>query len=334
MTTPRLSVKDLHVQFPVRSGHRKQTLRAVDGVSVDLKPSEILGIVGESGCGKSTLARVIAGLTEPAHGSVELDGRPLPPRRTVQEQRAIQMVFQDPGASLNPRLTVGAVLTELLHRHGIVDRARERERAEDLLRRVGLPARAYDARPRQLSGGQRQRVGIARALAVEPRLIVADEAVAALDVSVQAAILNLFADLRVSLALSMVFISHDLSAVQAICDRVAVMYLGKIVEVGSVDELFSAPGHPYTRALLAASPSLEETAAVAPPLTGEPPSPLRVPNGCRFHPRCPLAVEKCHIAEPQWEMQGEHRTACHRAWEVDDVTAAGARHPRGIALNP
>lgn len=315
MSVPRLSVNDLQVQFPVRTGGHKELLRAVDGVSLELAAGEVLGIVGESGCGKSTLARVIAGLTEPARGFIELDGQRLQRNRSVREQRAIQMVFQDPGASLNPRLTVGSVLVELLRRHGIVEKSVEREHAEELLRRVGLPGRAFDARPRQLSGGQRQRVGIARALAVDPRVIVADEAVSALDVSVQAAILNLFADLRAELGLSMLFISHDLSAVQSVCDRVAVMYLGRIVEVASVDQLFTEPGHPYTRALIAASPSLDDVAESARLLTGEPPSPLRVPGGCRFHPRCPLAVDACQREDPAWHHRDAHQVACHRAWE-------------------
>ncbi|MFD9330360.1 ABC transporter ATP-binding protein [Streptomyces sp. NPDC060065] len=322
MTTNRLAVNHLHVQFAVRAERRKARLRAVDDVSITVGPGEILGIVGESGCGKSTLARAIAGLTAPDRGSIELDARPLSRKRSVTEMRAIQMVFQDPGASLNPRRTVGAVISELLRVHRIVERSKERERVEELLHLVGLPERTYDSLPRQLSGGQRQRVGIARALAVEPRLLVADEAVAALDVSVQAAILNLFADLRARLGLSMVFISHDLAAVQAICDRVAVMYLGRVVETASVEELFGNPGHPYTRALISASPSLDEVGVPAPLLTGEPPSPLRVPSGCRFNPRCPLAVDKCRTDDPGWQGREGHLTACHRAWEHNETTTA------------
>ncbi|HWI32296.1 MAG TPA: ABC transporter ATP-binding protein, partial [Microbacterium sp.] len=308
-------MSDLRVEFAVRSQRKKVRLRAVDGVSLTVAPGEILGVVGESGCGKSTLARTIAGLTAPTAGSINLEGASMSGKRSIDDTRAIQMIFQDPGASLNPRITVGSVLTEVLMTHQLVERSTARARVDELLHLVGLPERAYDALPRQLSGGQRQRVGIARALAVEPRLLVADEAIAALDVSVQAAILNLFARLRSRLGLSMIFISHDLGAVRSLCDRVAVMYLGQIVEIAPVEELYQNPGHPYTRALIAANPSLDNTAAIAPPLKGEPPSPINVPTGCRFHPRCPLATETCRTGVPPVRERPDHKTSCHRAWE-------------------
>lgn len=316
MSTDRLKVSDLHVSFPIRVDRHKTMLRAVEGVNLTVAPGEILGVVGESGCGKSTLARTIAGLTAPDSGSIQLDDTALSAHRSREETLAVQMIFQDPGASLNPRLTVGSMLSELLLTHRIVERSKVRARVDELLQLVGLPERAYDVLPRRLSGGQRQRVGIARALAVEPRLLVADEAVAALDVSVQAAILNLFADLRSRLGLSMIFISHDLGAVRSLCDRVAVMYLGQIVEVAPVDELYENPGHPYTRALISANPSLDRTAAIAPPLKGEPPSPVNVPSGCRFHPRCPLAIDICRTDAPPVHEIGDHQAACHRAWEL------------------
>lgn len=319
MIVDRLTLSNLKVEFPVRVQRRKAMLRAVDDVSLTVAPGEILGVVGESGCGKSTLARAIAGLSTPNSGRIELDGRVLSGRRSPNEARAVQMIFQDPGASLNPRLTIGSMLSELLRVHGVVAPSKVDARVHELLQLVGLPNRAFGAIPRQLSGGQRQRVGIARALAVEPRLLVADEAVAALDVSVQAAILNLFADLRARLGLSMVFISHDLGAVRALCDRVAVMYLGRIVEVAPVEAIYDNPGHPYTRALLAANPSLDQTVAIAPPLKGEPPSPLSVPSGCRFHPRCPIAIDACRTNTPPVLWRGEHETACHRAWEIVSV---------------
>jgi len=314
--TVLLRVDDLHVHFAVRSGHRRQrTLRAVDGLSIDVDRGSVTGIVGESGCGKSTLARTIVGLVAPTSGDVSFDGDLLPMHRTPRQRRLIQMVFQDPGSSLNPRKTVGSTLGELIRAHQLRPAALVRDRCAELLDLVGLPSRHLDALPREMSGGQRQRVVIARALAVEPDLLIADEAVAAVDVSVQAAILNLLAELRTSLDLTMLFISHDLGVVRSICDRVAVMYLGRVVEEAPTEQLFVDPQHPYTRALLAAAPRLgvplgDEAAA----LPGEPPSPLDVVVGCRFRPRCTLAGDVCHTIDPPEIHLADHRSACHFSW--------------------
>ena len=335
MITPEfLQVSDLHVEFAVREGVRHTTLRAVDGLDLTLERGEALGIVGESGCGKSTVARALVGLVQPCSGTIRLDGLNLSSKRDARTRRRIQMVFQDPGSSLNPLRTVGSILCELLRAHAIVPPRAERERAAQLMTMVGLPARLLDVRPTRLSGGQRQRVGIARALAVEPELLIADEAVAALDVSVQAAILNLFADLQARLGLSMIFISHDLGAVGALCDRVTVMYLGKAVENTNVEALFDQPTHPYTKALLDATPQL---ASVLPPgtgtLRGEPPSPLRIPPGCRFHPRCPIARDICRSVEPMLASSSSpgpdrDQRACHFPLDPTNTHISGGRRER------
>jgi oligopeptide/dipeptide ABC transporter ATP-binding protein len=299
-------------------------LRAVDQVSLTVRKGESVGIVGESGCGKSTLARTMVGLLAPASGTVLLDGRPVGPRRPRADRRRVQMVFQDPASSLNPARTIGQTLAELLRVHRIVPRSDIRRRCEELLDLVQLPRSALSVRPRALSGGQRQRVGIARALALGPDVLVADEAVASLDVSVQASILNLLADLRRSLGLTLVFISHDLAVVRHVSDRVAVMYLGRVVETGSTAELFSRPRHPYTRALLAAVPQPGGVRAggTPPALPGEPASPLGLPAGCRFAPRCSLAEDVCLRAEPPLEGTAGHLVACHLAPADDSLTPA------------
>jgi len=292
-------------------------LTAVDGVDIDVGRGDSIGIVGESGCGKSTLARALIGLV-PSSGSIEFEGSPLVGRRDRTTIRKIQMVFQDPSASLNPTRTVGQTLTELLRVHEMVPADRIRDRAAELLELVDLSPSLLAAYPRRLSGGQRQRVGIARALALEPAILIADEAVSALDVSIQASVLNLLARLRRELGLTLVFISHDLAVVRYISDRVLVMYLGRIVEDRPTQDLFTDPRHPYTAALMAAAPRLDtrkEPGAQA--LPGEPPGLLVVPSGCRFHPRCPIARQVCREIEP--ELTGPsrgQRAACHFAWQA------------------
>ncbi|MEU0939889.1 MULTISPECIES: ATP-binding cassette domain-containing protein [unclassified Embleya] len=253
-----IELDDIEVHFKVRARRSAapQTLRAVDGVSLAVERSRCLGVVGESGCGKSTLAGVLVGLTEPTAGRVRYDGRDIGARRSKDLRRNIQMVFQDPVASLNPRRRVRSVLAELIDYHDLVPDAGMASALDSLMEMVNLPPRVLEARPRELSGGQRQRVAIARALAVQPEVLVADEAVSALDVSAQATVVNLLADLRAELGLTIVFISHDLGIVRTLCDRVAVMYAGRVVEEGAAETIFTAAEHPYTRALLRAAPDL------------------------------------------------------------------------------
>jgi oligopeptide/dipeptide ABC transporter ATP-binding protein len=294
-------------------------LRAVDGVDLELARGETLGLVGESGCGKSTLGRCIVGLYRPTTGTIRFAGEALQADRDRAGRRRIQMVFQDPYASLNPRMTVRQTLSELLRAHEVVPKDAVDARCRELLELVGLPERALDAHPRQFSGGQRQRVSIARALALEPDVLVADEPVSALDVSVQATVLNLLEELRDRLGLTVLLIAHNMSVVRHVCDRVAVMYLGRIVETAATDELFANPRHPYTQGLLKAVPRLvpgRQSEAVA--VVGDPPSPVDLPSGCRFHPRCPIAQEPlCSDADPLLEPGGAepgHLAACHFAW--------------------
>ncbi len=318
---PVVEVEGLRRYFPARRdafGRVKSHLRAVDGVDLEVRPSETLGLVGESGCGKSTLGRLILRLDDPTAGRVRFEGRDithLSQRELRPLRRGMQVVFQDPGSSLNPRMTVRATIGEALRIHGLVDsRSEEEQRVAVLLERVGLRAEQMSRYPHEFSGGQRQRIGIARALAVEPRFIVADEPISALDVSIQAQIVNLLGDLQDELGLSYLFIAHDLQVVQFISHRVAVMYLGKIVEIAASDELYADPRHPYTRALLSAvpvpDPSRKSERIL---LEGDVPSPLEPPTGCAFHPRCTLRREGlCDVEAPTLrEVSAGHSVSCH-----------------------
>ena len=296
-------------------------IKAVDGVSFTVEAGKTLALVGESGCGKSTVSRLVLRLIEPDAGKVRFEGRDLGALDTNQLRafrRDAQIIFQDPYASLNPRMTVSQILTEPLALHDLVPAARRRERVEELLRLVGLEPRFARRYPHEFSGGQRQRIAIARALAVEPKLIICDEPVSALDVSIRSQILNLLRDLQDRLGLAYIFVSHDLAVVKHIADRVAVMNLGTIVETADARTLFAAPRHPYSRALLSAipvpKPQAKRSRIV---LQGEMPSALNPPPGCRFHTRCPYAIERCRIEEP--ELLGDstgHATACHRIAEL------------------
>ncbi|MDB5857823.1 MAG: dipeptide/oligopeptide/nickel transporter ATP-binding protein [Ramlibacter sp.] len=313
---PLLAVRDLRKHFPVKGAGAGAAVRAVDGVSFDVAKGETLGIVGESGCGKSTTARLIARLVEPDGGELVFDGEGVGQYGGLalrQFRRELQMVFQDSHASLNPRLPVGEAIAYGPQVHG-ASKAQARERTEALLARVGLAPEVFAARyPHELSGGQRQRVNIARALAFEPRLVILDEAVAALDKSVQAQVLNLLQELKAERGLTYVFISHDLHVVHYIADRVLVMYLGLVIESGPVEQLYAAPRHPYTRALLGAVPSLDPARRTQQsPLSGDPPNPVNPPSGCRFRDRCPLARALCAESAPAMrETTPGHWAACH-----------------------
>ena len=321
---PLVRARRLVKHFPVRSGlfgRTRGAVQAVDDISFDLYPGETLALVGESGCGKSTAGKLLLRLIEPTGGKVWFDGRDLfsLPEREVRSLRGeMQVIFQDPYGSLNPRMTVGAMLAEALHLHGLHG-GRERERVIELLGLVGLAPEHAARYPHEFSGGQRQRIGIARALAVEPRLIVCDEPVSALDVSVQAQVINLLQDLQRQFGLAYLFIAHDLAVVKHIATRVAVMYLGKIVEIADKRSLFAEPRHPYTRALLSAipvpDPVLKKDRLV---LQGDVPSPLNPPSGCRFRTRCPWARERCAREEPR--LGGG--VACHYWRELEPFPAA------------
>jgi oligopeptide/dipeptide ABC transporter ATP-binding protein len=304
-----LEVEDLVVHFSTRRG----TVRAVDGVSLRLEPGQTLGLVGESGSGKSTLARAIMGIEEPSAGSVYFAGQPVPWRGPARRAlcRHLQMIFQDPDASLNPRLSIGNAIAEPLQVQRRLARAERRHAANELLRQVGLDPALYDRYPHELSGGQRQRVCIARALAVRPQVLLLDEAVSALDVSIRAQILNLLLDLQAELGLAYLFITHDLGVVRHIAHQVAVMYLGQIVERSEPEALFSAPLHPYTRALLAAVPQLDpQLPRQRPTLAAELPSALAPPSGCRFHTRCAEAFDRCSREAPPLFSLGPRQASC------------------------
>ncbi len=323
MSQPILEIRDATKWFPITAGLLQLTIgnvRAVDGVSLTVNRGETLGLVGESGCGKSTLGRMAVKLLEPTKGEIAFDGQPL--RRMRAEslkdfRRRAQIIFQDPYSSLNPRMTKGNIVSEGLKIHRIVPRSEWRRRAGELLERVGLDSSHLNRYPHEFSGGQRQRIGIARALSVEPELIICDEPVSALDVSIQAQIVELLRDLQAELGLSYLFIAHDLAVVRHMCDRVAVMYLGRICEQAPYDVLYDEPAHPYTRALLSAVPEPDPTIPLNPqPLRGEVPSAANPPPGCRFAPRCPMAQPLCSEGQPDLvEMSPGHEVACFRAGE-------------------
>jgi oligopeptide transport system ATP-binding protein len=326
-----VEVEELKVHFPIRAGIFKTvagTVKAVDGVTFEVRRGETLGLVGESGCGKSTIGRAMIRLRAPTSGKVYFDGvdlGSLDPDALRKMRRRMQIIFQDPYGSLDPRMTVGAIVNEPIETHGLATGQAKRDRVAELLTLVGLDPNYVSRYPHEFSGGQRQRIGVARALAVEPEFIVCDEPISALDVSIQAQVLNLLTDLRHRLGLTYLFVAHDLSVVKHISDRVAVMYLGKIVEIGPPDQLYSNPGHPYTRALLSAVPvpdPIAERKRKRVILKGDVPSPVNPPPGCRFHTRCWLyerlgQPEDCRTIDPDLAvLEGEHRAACHHADEA------------------
>ena len=314
MTAPLLELDQACVTFKSRRGGGE--VRAVDRVNLEVRGAEIVGLVGESGSGKSSLARLTVGLNRLSGGAARFDGTELPTGQWPSAlRRRIQMVFQDPYSSLNPRMTVGQQLAELLHIRAGLPKTAVAERSAELLAQVHLPADLLGARPRQMSGGQRQRVAIAKALTVQPDLLVADEAVSALDVSVQAGVIRLFAELRRDLGVAVLFISHDLAVVRHLCDQIAVMYAGRIVERGPTGAVLANPRHPYTQALLAAIPRIRVTGPAQSTVEGDPPSLTRLPSGCRFRSRCPLAQDQCERQEPELRQpagaETAHLAACH-----------------------
>lgn len=328
MSTPLVELKQISKRFggrkvgPVdamlqRVGLAKPpaVVRAVDGIDLAIQPGEVVGLVGESGCGKSTLGRIAAGLMPPSAGEVRVDGKAVESLSAHEARDArlkIQMIFQDPYASLNPRLRVEEIIGEAARVHGLTDRANFADYVAAQMRRAGLDPALRDRYPHQFSGGQRQRIGIARALAVQPSMLVCDEAVAALDVSIQAQILNLFMDLREQLNLTYLFISHDLGVVEHLSDRVVIMYLGRVVESAPAEEVFRRPNHPYTQTLLAEIPRLSARHKTFTAIQGEMPSPLHPPTGCHFHPRCPHAMPRCKTEPPTLKgIAVNHVSACH-----------------------
>ncbi|MBI2330605.1 MAG: ABC transporter ATP-binding protein, partial [Chloroflexi bacterium] len=325
MTEPLVRVENLTKHFPIRKGMLIErvvgAVQAVDSISFTIERGETLGMVGESGCGKTTAGRTLLGLYPATSGKTIIDGHSVHEARgseLMQVRRKAQMIIQDPYASLNPRWTVNSIVSEPLRVHKLLPNQKARnERVKELLELVGLNARHINRFPHEFSGGQRQRIGIARALASEPLFIVCDEPISALDVSIQAQVVNLLEKLQDQLGLTYLFVAHDLSMVRHICDRVAVMYLGIMVELAERDELYENPLHPYTKALLSAVPvpdPRKERERKRVILTGDVPSPINPPSGCRFHPRCPIAVERCKVDVPEWrELKPGHHVACHLA---------------------
>ena len=323
MTEALVQVRDLVKHFPIKEGiiieRVTGAVRAVDGISFDIQKGETLGLVGESGCGKTTAGRTLLGLYKATSGRTIIDGHSVHGAKggeLMHIRRKAQMIFQDPYASLNPRWTVNSIVSEPLHVHRLITDQQQRDaRVRELLELVGLNARHINRFPHEFSGGQRQRIGIARALASDPKFIVCDEPISALDVSIQAQVVNLLEKLQDQLGLTYLFVAHDLSMVRHICDRVAVMYLGVIVESAERNELYEKPLHPYTQALLSAVPvpdPRQERVRKRTILVGDVPSPINPPAGCRFHPRCPVAVEQCRSQIPEWrEAAAQHWVACH-----------------------
>ncbi|RNB83314.1 dipeptide ABC transporter ATP-binding protein [Brevibacillus fluminis] len=320
-----LQVQDLKKHFPVKDGmlfsKPSRFVKAVDGVSFDVFKGETLGIVGESGCGKSTMARLITQLIRPTAGSVLFKGKDLvtlSEQEMKKERKSIQMIFQNPYASLDPRKTVEQLIMEPLLIHGVGTKLEQKKRVKELLEVVGLSEYHAQRYPHEFSGGQRQRINIARALTLNPDLVICDESVSALDVSIQAQVINLLKDLQSQFQLTYMFISHDLNVVRYISDRIAVMYLGRVVELGTYEEIYRSPQHPYTRALLSAVPKespFEEKQQII--LSGDVPSPMNPPSGCHFHKRCPYATEACKTDSPVLrDYQNGHMVACHLAGEI------------------
>jgi len=331
---PLLTVKDLVVQFPVR-GNRKALVHAVDGVSFEIYPKETFGLIGESGSGKSTVARAISRLIKPVSGSITLgDVRldELTARQLRRHRHRFQMIFQDPNEALDPRMTVRSSIAEPMRIQGHIDRAFERKTVDELLERVGLDPEHGDRHPHELSGGQRQRVNIARALTLNPELLICDEVVSALDVSIQADILNLFTRLQAELDLSYLFITHDLSVVAHISDRIGVMYLGRLMEISPTEDLVARPGHPYSEALLSAEPQAMPSTHRTDDriiLQGELPSPITPPSGCVFHTRCQYATDRCRNEVPVLRITAPNRwVACHH---TDDLQLKGTAERRSTA---
>ncbi len=320
--TPILQLRDLKMHFPVREGIFNRAARfckAVDGVTLDVQEGETLGLVGESGCGKSTLGKCVVRLNQPTSGEViyqDTNLAPLKRKELKPFRRNLQMVFQDPVESLNARHTIGEILSEPFIIHGIGDREERKASVAKLLDRVGLPANAYDRYPFEFSGGQRQRIGLARAISLNPRVLVCDEPVSALDVSIQSQVLNLFLELQRELKLSYIFIAHNLAVVKHVSDRIAIMYLGRVVELAPADEIYTKPKHPYTRALISAIPQPEprrKSERIV--MTGDVPSPIDPPSGCPFHPRCPHATDRCKVEAPALRPAPDgasgHTVSCH-----------------------
>ena len=334
--TPLLEIQNLAKHYPMRRGlilsRTVGNVRAVDGIGFTLHRGETLALVGESGCGKSTTARLVLRLIEPTTGTVQFEGADITTLGGValrKIRRRMQIVFQDPFASLNPRMTVGDILEEPLIVHAIGDRPARSARVAELLGLVGLAPYHAARYPHEFSGGQRQRIGIARALAVEPALVVCDEPVSALDVSIQAQVVNLLKDLQTRLGLSYLFIAHDLAVVKHVADRVAVMYLGRIVEIGPKARVFANPRHPYTRVLLAAIPRPDPHRRLARQLPGgDVPSPADIPPGCRFHTRCPFVIDRCRTEDPALHaIEPDHLSACHRAEDLPEAADLAEAHP-------